>query len=448
MLSCEDAQGRAGALIERARRLGADAADAVFVADASESIQIRLGKLEDVQRSEGEQIGLRVFIGRRSASIGSSDLSDAALDELASRAVAMARAAPEDPYAGLAPEALLARGPFADLDLADVAEPAPETLRAAALEAEDAARATPGVTNSEGAGANAGRSVFALATSEGFSGGYRSSSHSISASVVAGTGSGMQRDYAWRQARHAADLPAAADIGTQAGERAVARLAPARLKSGTRPVVFHPRIGGSLIGHLLAAMAGPAITRRASFLLDRRGHKLFDAAVVIAEEPLRPRGLRSRPFDGEGLPTTPRRLVENGEVTGWLMDSASARQLGEAPTGHAARGRGGQPSVTVGNVHLAAGFVTPAELIADIEDGVFITELIGQGVNGITGDYSRGASGFAIRGGEIGGPVAEFTVAGNLVTMFAAMTPADDLEWHRPINVPTLRIDGMTIAGD
>lgn len=448
MLSPEAAQDRAAALIERARRAGADGADAVYVADASESVSIRLGKLEDVERSESEHIGLRVFVGRRSASIGSSDLGDAALDELAGRAVDMARAAPEDPYAGLADQALLARGPFPDLTLAEAEEPSPQALREAAEAAEDAARAVPGVTNSEGGGASAGRSVFALATSHGFVGGYASTSRSISASVVAGEGAGMQRDYAWRTARFGEDLPSADYIGKQAGTRAVARLAPGRVKSGPLPVVFHPRVGGTLIGHLLGAISGAAIARRASYLLDRLDEQLFDGSVIIADDPLRRRGLRSRPFDGEGLPTAPRNLVENGRVTGWLMDSAAARQLGLAPTGHAGRGGGGAPGVSSSNVHLAAGSVTPQALIADIADGIYVTELIGHGVNGVTGDYSRGASGFRIAGGEIAGPVAEFTIAGNLVDMFKALTPADDLEWHRTVNVPTIRIDGMTIAGD
>ena len=448
MLSLEAAEERARALIDRARRAGADAADAVYSADSSESIQVRLGKLEDVERSESEHISLRVFIGTRSASIGSSDLGNAALDELASRAVDMARAAPEDPYAGLAPAEMLLRDLPPELDLEDAEEPSPQRLRALAEAAEDAARAVPGVTNSEGGGASAGRGLFALATSHGFSRANATTSRAVSASVVAGEGAGMQRDYAWRSARHAADLPGAEEIGRKAGERAVRRLDPGRVRSGPMPVVFDPRVGGSLIGHLIGAMAGPSIARRASFLLDRLDATLFDTAIVIADDPHRPRGLRSRPFDGEGLPTAPRDLVRGGKVTGWLMESASARQLGMAPTGHASRGHGGAPGVAVGNLHLAAGTATPEALIADIVEGIYVTELIGHGVNGVTGDYSRGASGRRIVNGEIAGPVAEFTIAGNLIDMFAAMTPANDLEWHRAINVPTIRVDGMTIAGD
>ena len=448
MLSLEAARDKAAALVERARAAGADAADAVYIADASESVQVRLGKLEDVERSENEHIGLRVFCGSRSASIGSTDLSDAALAELAARAVAMARLAPEDPYAGLAPEERLMRGPLPELELAEAGEPNPAQLRAMAEEAEDAARAIPGVTNSEGGGASSGAAVLALATSHGFAGAYNGSSRGLSASVVAGEGSDMQRDYAWRSARHAADLPTPRQIGELAGQRAVARLNPGRLKSGPLPVVFDPRVGGSLIGHLVGAMSGPSIARRASFLLDREDEQLFDGAVSIVDDPLRPRGLRSRPFDGEGLPVSRRALVEGGKLTGWLMDSASARQLGRAPTGHATRGHSGAPGVSASNLHLESGPLSPAELIADIAEGVYVTELIGQGVNGVTGDYSRGASGFRIVNGEIAGPVAEFTVAGHLIDMFKALTPANDMEWHRAVNVPTIRVDGMTVAGD
>ncbi len=448
MLSLEAASASVQALIERARRAGADAADAVISANMSESVSVRLGKLEDVERSESEHISLRTFVGQRSASIGSSDLSDSALDELAARAVAMARLAPEDQYAGLAPQAMLSKGPFADLDSLDPAEPSPAALRAKAEATEDAARAVTGVTNSEGGSAGAGYGLFALATSHGFAGAYATTSRSLSASVVAGEGSGMQRDYAWRSTRHGADLPTSEYIGRQAGDRAVARLGPGRVKSGQMPIVFDPRVGGSLIGHLVGAMAGPSIARRSSFLLDRLDEDMFDSQVIIADDPLRPRGLRSHPFDGEGLAVAPRNLVEHGRITGWLMDSASARQLGLAPTGHAARVHGGAPGVGTGNLHLAAGSVSPAALMADIADGIYVTELIGMGVNGVTGDYSRGASGYRIVRGEIAGPVAEFTIAGNLIEMFRALTPADDLEWHRPVNVPTIRVDGMMVAGD
>ena len=448
MLTPAQAQERCQALVERARGAGAQAGDAVYLASSAESVSVRLGALEDVERSESEHIGLRVFVDGASASIGSSDLADAALDELASRAVAMARAAPADRFAGLADESLLARAPYPDLELDDPTEPTPQALRLLAQEAEDAARAVSGVTNSEGGSASSGRGVVALATSHGFAGAYAASSHSVSASVIAGEGGALQRDYAWASTRFANDLRPAAAIGREAGERAVARLNPGRVKSGAMPVVFDPRVGGSMVGHLLGAISGASIARRASFLLGKDGARIFDSGVTITDDPLRLRGLRSRPFDGEGLPTAARKLVDAGRLTGWLMDSASARQLGALPTGHASRGGSGAPHVTAGNLVIEPGQVTRAELLADIVDGVYVTELIGSGVNGVTGDYSRGAAGFRIVNGEIAGAIAEFTIAGNLLHMFAALVPANDLKIERGIDVPTLRIDGMSVAGD
>ena len=448
MFDSQQAQERCAAAIDLALKAGADAADAVAIGSSSESVQVRLGKLEDVDRSESEAIGLRVFVGQRSASIHATDMSDLALSELADRAVAMARAAPEDRYSGLAPVELLAMGPFPDLDLEDAAEPSPQNLRSLAEEAEDAARAVKGVTNSEGGGARFGRGSVALATSHGFAGCYAATSHMISASVLAGEGGRMQRDYEHRTARHAGDLRSPEAIGRTAGERAVARLDPGRMKSQSLPVVFDPRVGNSLLGHLIGAMSGPSVARRTSFLLDKLDEQLFPDALRILEEPRRQRGLHSRPFDGEGLATSERALVEYGKVTGWLTNAASARQLGIGLTGHAVRGTSGAPGVSASNVYLAAGEVTREELIADIEEGVLVTELIGHGVNGVTGDYSRGASGFRIVKGEIAGPVAEFTVAGNLLDMFKNLRAASDLEIYRSMDVPTLRVDGMTVAGD
>ena len=448
MLSPNDARDRCEALLQRAKAAGAEAGDTVYLANASQSVTVRLGLLEDVERSEAEHIGLRVFAGGGSASIGSTDLGDAALDELALRAVAMARLAPPDPYAGLADDTLLLRETPVDLDLDDGGETEPQTLRRMAEATEAAAMAVPGVTNSNGGSASSGRSVFALATSHGFSGAYAASSHGISASVLAGEGSMMQRDYAWRSTRHATDLPPAEEIGQEAGKRATQRLNPGRMRSGPMPVVFDPRVGASLVGHLIGAMNGASIARRASFLLDRDGAQLFDSAITIVDDPHVARGLRSRPFDGEGLRSTSGALVEAGRLTGWLMDSAAARQLGSTPTGHASRGGSGAPHVSTGNVAMLPGTVSPAGLIADIGEGVYVTELIGSGVNGVTGDYSRGASGYRISNGVIGEPVAEFTVAGNLLDMFAALVPASDLERINGIDVPTLRVDGMTVAGD
>ena len=447
MLTVDAALDRLTHALSAAKAAGADAADAVYVGDASTSVSVRLGVLEDIGRSEGEEIGLRVFVGSRSASVSSSDLSASALAAVVERAVAMAREAPEDPYAGLAPADRLMSGDAPALDLDDGGDPAAERLKDMAIAAEDAARAVAGVTNSEGGGASAGRAVMALATSGGFARGYRGTSYGVSASVIAGSGQAMQRDYAYHSTRHFADLDAADVIGRKAGERAAARVDPAKLGTQALPIVFDPRVGGSLLGHLIGAITGSSIARGTSFLRDYLDQEIFAPGVTIRDEPHRIRGPRSRPFDGEGLATAPRAIIDAGRLTGWLMDSASARQLGLAPTGHAARGVSGPPGASATNLHMAAGSVSRADLIGGIAHGFYVTELIGMGVNGLTGDYSRGASGFLIVNGALAGPVAEVTIAGNLKAMFRALTPADDLVFRHATNVPTLRIDGMTLAG-
>jgi PmbA protein len=447
MLKSNEALDRAQNLVSQAIKAGADAADAVYVCDASTEVQVRLGALEDVARSEGEDIGLRVFVGQRSATISSSNMNPAILAGLVTRAIDMAKEAPEDQYAGLAPEDRLVKGQLPDLDSDDGKDPDPAELRALSLECEDAARAVRGVTNSEGAGASAGRSIFALATSHGFAGVTSSSGYGVSASVLAGEGDAKERDYDWRSARHRSDLDSAAAIGTRAGERVVKRVNPSTVKSGQMPLVFDPRVGSSFVGHLLGGIGGSSIARKTSFLLESLGAQLFDSSISIIDDPHRPRGLGSKAFDGEGLPTAKRAIIEKGVLAGWLMESASARQLGLEPTGHASRGVSGAPGVSVSNIHLEGGMLSAAELIADIKHGIYVHELSGQGVNSVTGDYSRGAAGFLIIEGEIAGPVAEFTIAGNLKDMFSAMTAANDLEFIRSNNVPTLRIDGMMVAG-
>lgn len=444
MKSVDQARSLAHEIVARATAAGADAADAVVSSHASLNVSVRLGALEDVGRSEGEDLSIRVFCGRRNASVSTSDFASAALDELVERAIRMAREAPEDRWAGLAPESRLLRGSPPLLDIDDGGVISPEDLRERALEAEDAARAVEGVTNSEGAGAGASRAVMALATSHGFAGSYAATTYGVHASVVAGQAGGMERDYAHHSARHLTLLEDAAAIGRRAGERAIRRLAPGRVPSGPVPVVFDRRVGGSLLGHFAGAIAGPAITRKTSFLLDSMGERIFATGVTVRDDPHRPHGLRSRPFDGEGLAVLPVCLVEEGHLETWLLDSASARQLGMEPTGHAGRGGG----VSASNLYMEAGNLSAEALIGDIERGVYVTELIGQGVNLITGDYSRGASGFLIEKGEITRPIAEFTVAGNLKAIFAGLMPANDLEFRYGINVPTLRIDGMTVAGD
>jgi PmbA protein len=447
MLSTSEAEDRASSLVEAARKAGADAADALYVGDGSTAVQVRLGALEDVQRSEGEEIGLRFFVGARSATVSSSDLSREALAALVDRAAAMAREAPEDPYAGLAPADRLLNGGAPDLESDDGADPAPVELKARALAMEEAARSVAGITNSEGSAATAGRSVVALATSHGFCRGYTTSGYSSYLGVLAGTGSGMQRDFASHGTRHLSDLDAPEAIGLLAADRAVRRLNPAKLASGAMPVVFDPRVGSSLLGHLIGAIVGSSITRGTSFLLDRLGEEVFAQGITIRDDPHRPRGLRSKPFDGEGVATQAVDVIADGRLTGWLLDSASARQLGLEPTGHASRGVGGSPGAGPTNIDMLPGALTKDALIGDIDRGLYVTELIGQGVNSVTGDYSRGAAGFIIEKGMLGSAVAEITIAGNLADMFRNITAADDLEYRRSANVPTLRIDGMTIAG-
>lgn len=447
MLALEEAQSRAEDLVAAAKRAGADAADAIYIGRAATQVSVRLGNLEDVERSEGEEIGLRTFVGSRSATISASDLDPKSLSTLVERCVAMAREAPEDAYAGLAPEDRLLRKKPHDLDLVDDTDTDPAELRDRAETAEAAARCVPGVTNSEGGGASTGRSQVALVTSHGFAARYAGTSHSTYASVLAGEGASMQRDYASHSVRHLEDLDEADAIGTKAGHRAVARLNPMKLESGPMPVIFDPRVGGSIIGHLIGAITGSSIARKSSFLLDALGQQIFGPDVSIVEEPQRVRGLASRPFDGEGLLTRRRALIDDGVLGSWLMDSASARQLGLEPTGHASRGVRGAPGVGVSNVHMEPGRIGPSALIADVKRGLYVTELIGMGVNGVTGDYSRGASGFLIENGAVVQAVSEITIAGNLRDMFRELTPADDLVFRYANNVPTFRIDGMTVAG-
>ncbi len=432
-------------LIARARAAGADAADAVLVSGTSLSVQRRLGKTEHVERSEGQDLGLRVFLGRHAAIVSSSTVAPSSFKELAERAVAMARVVPEDPYAGLADTAAPPE-PVA-LDLADASEPATEALVARAAAAEDAALAVPGITNSEGAEAGFGRSEVFLITSAGFAGSLVRTSHSVSASAIAGAGTGMQRDYDYHSTVHLADLDDPAAIGRSAAERAIARLNPARPATAKLPVIYDPRVAGGLPGHLAGAINGASVARGTTFLKDRLGQRIFAPGIAIRDDPRRVRGLRSRPFDGEGTPTAGCALIDDGVLTTWLLDSRSARQLGLRSTGHAARGTGGPPSPSPTNLYLDAGSLTPAELMADIKLGLYVTELIGMGVNGLTGDYSRGAAGFMIRDGAIAEPVAEITIAGNLLEMFASLTPANDLRFRRGTDSPTVRVEGMTMAG-
>jgi PmbA protein len=433
-------------LISRARRAGADAADAVLFEGTSLSHGRRLGKTEKLERSEGYDLGLRVFIGRQQAVVSSSDRSLPALAELVARATAMARTVPEDPFCGIAEPSQIARQ-WPSLDMLDPAEPSAETLIERARAAEDAALAVPGVSNSEGAEAGWGRSRVALVASNGFAGVYAGSSHGVSASVIAGSGTAMERDYDFASAIHAGDLKDPAVIGRRAGERAVKRLGARKMPTCRCPVVFDPRVARGFIGHLLGAIAGPSIARGTSFLKDRLGERVFPEQITIIDDPHRPRGLRGKPFDGEGVANRRRALVDKGVLTTWLLDLRSARQLGLETTGHAARGTASPPAPAATNIWIEPGTVSPQALISDIESGFYVTEMMGMGVNGVTGDYSRGAAGFWIDHGEIVFPVSEMTVAGNLKEMFSRLVAADDLEFKTGSDAPTLRVDDLTVAG-
>jgi PmbA protein len=433
-------------LVEAARRAGADAADAVAVRSVALSVEVRDGAVEESERSESDDFGLRVLIGKRQAVVSSNDVRVDAIPALAERAVAMARVSPEDPFAGLAEKQQLARD-FPDLDLLDSAMPTVERLEELARTAEVAGLAVPGVSKSAGASASAGIGGMVLATSHGFHGAYLGSSHSVSMTAIAGEGTGMERDYDYSYAPHASDLTSPEQIGRTAGERAVKRLNPRKVTTHRVPVVFDPRISGSLVGHLSSAINGAAIARKTSFLQSKLGERVFGEGIRIIDDPLRPRGLRSRPFDGEGVAGQRRAVVDSGRLQTWILDCATARELGMQTTGHASRGVSSVPSPSATNLHLEAGAKSPEQLIAEIETGFYVTDLIGMGVNMVTGDYSRGASGFWIENGELTYAVSEVTIAGHLSDLFASLEPANDLVFRHGTNAPTVRMEGLTIAG-
>lgn len=436
---------RAEQLIAAAKAVGADQADAIVVRSFSLSVELRNGAVEECQSSEGDDLGLRVFVGRRQAVVSSNDVA-ADVTALAERAMAMARAAPEDKYAGLADAELLARD-FPDLDLVDRDLPSVTRLEDLARAAEDAALAVKGVTKSNGASASTGIGGIVLVTSHGFQGAYFASHHGLSMSAIAGEGTAMETDYDHSSALHAGDLEPPETVGRNAGVRAVARLNPRKIATCKVPVVFEPRVARSLVAHLAGAVNGAAIARRTSFLRDKLGQQVFARPVTIIDDPVRRRGLRSRPFDGEGVTSRPLVLVENGVLRSWLLDCASARELSLSTTGHAQRGTSSAPSPGPSNLHMMPGDADPATLIADIKEGLYVTELIGMGVNMVTGDYSRGAAGFWIENGERTYPVSEVTIAGNLLDMFRSLTPANDLSFRYATNAPTLRVEGLTVAG-
>jgi PmbA protein len=407
-------------LVAAARRAGADAADAIAERGMSQSVEVRDGTVEESERSEGDSMGLRAFVGRRQAVVSTNDPAGD-VDELAARAVAMARVAP---------------------DLPSVAQ-----LEEIARAAEAAALAVKGVSKSGGASASAGIGGMVLVTSGGFTGAYLGSRHGASVEAIAGNGTGMERDYDFSSALHASDLMAPDAIGRSAGERAVRRLNPKKVATKRVPVVFDPRLAGTIVAHLASAINGSAIARKTSFLKGRMGERLFAPGIAIVDDPLRRRGLRSHPFDAEGVASERRALIADGVLTTWILDCATARELGLKTTGHAQRGVSSTPSPGASNLHLEPGRQSPKELIADIEEGFYVTDLIGMGANMVTGDYSRGASGFWIEHGELTYPVSEVTIAGHLNDIFRSLAPANDLAFRYSINAPTVRIEGLTVAG-
>jgi PmbA protein len=428
-------------------RAGADAAEAVSAEVRSLSISVRLGALEEVEREERSDLGLRVFVGQRQAVVSGSDLSPDALDRLVERAVAMARLAPEDPYCGLAPEDRLARGPLPDLELFDPDEPTPEALEEQAVRAEAAARGVAGVSNSEGATAAWSAASGRLVTSGGFSGFNRASGFSLSASAIAEDAAGMERGGEGRSTRQRADLPTPEFIGGEAGRRAVSRLGARKIESRTAAVIIENRIATSILSPFVGAIAGPAVARGVSFLKDRLGKPVFAPGVRITDDPLRRRGLGSAAFDDEGVLTARQAVVEDGVLTTWLLNSASARQLGMATTGHASRGLADAPGVGPHNMTLEPGPASPAELMREAGEGLLVTSMFGPSLNSNTGDWSAGVSGFWFQGGAIAYPVAEITIAGNLIDIYRRIRPGSDLEIRGASNAPSLLIDALAIAG-
>lgn len=437
----DDLLSLAGEAVSHAKKLGADAVHAVAADGRSTEISILDGKIEKVEQSEARDISLKVYAGKSSASISGSVLTREAIHRLAENALNMARLAPPDPYAGVAEPEQLARE-IPDLDLASDDLPDPKGLEDLARRAEAAGLAVKGVTKSSGAGASRSETSVGIAISNGFSQGYRRTGVGLSMSAIAGEGLEMQRDYDYSSAVHFADLRDPETIGRSAGERAARRVRPRKVQSQSVPVIYDRRVASGLIGHLLGAINGAAIARGTSFLKDQLGNAIFGSHITIVEDPFIRRGHGSRPFDGEGLACHRRNLIDQGVLTGWILDLRSARQLGLAPTGQGSRGG---PSTS--NVYLPAGEQSPEQQIAGLSRGLYVTELIGSSINAVTGDYSRGASGFWIENGELTFPVSEITIAGNLKDMFKTVQPANNLEFRGSVNAPNCLVEGLTIAG-
>ncbi len=441
-----DKQTLLAELLDAAKAAGADGADAMLARGQSTNITIRLGKVEASERSEEFDVGLRVFIGQRTASISTSQLQPANIRELASRAVAMARLAPEDPYVRLA-RADEVSNTIPDLDIFDSTMPDTARLQERATAAEAAALSNNGVKTVDNASAGHGIVDVLIGTSNGFMAGYKRSSHGVSAVVIAEKDGHMERDYDYSAAVYECDLEPAEDVGRKAAERTVERLAAQKPQTGKFPIVYDRRVAGSLVGSLASAINGAAIARGTSFLKDNLGKQVTRSGVNFIDDPLRPRGIGSRLFDAEGLPVIKRLMVDNGVLTGWFLDLASAAKLGMTPTGNARRAIGSAPGPGTSNFFIENGDVSRDDLIAEIDEGFLVTEMIGSTVDMITGDYSRGAGGFWISKGKISHPISEATIAGNLKEMFMQITPANDIDLRDSMAAPSLRIDSMMVAG-
>jgi len=430
-------------LVEAARKAGADAADAVAVRGRSSSVSVRLGKVEQSEASESDDISLRVFIGKRVASVSATASSDPAV--LAERAVAMAKVSPEDPSQGLADASRLARS-IRDLDLFDPTEVSADAMRDAALAAEEAALGVKGVTNSGGSSAASGMGGLVLATSEGFLGQYTATRFSRSVSVIAGEGTAMERDYDFSSRLHFAELDTPEAIGRRAADRAVRRLSPCKAATGPVTVIYDPRVARGIAAHLSGAINGASVARGTSFLRDRMGQQVANAVITVTDDPLKVRGQSSRPFDGEGIEGEALTMVDGGVLRHWFLSTSVARELGLETNGRGVRsGSSVNPSST--NFAIEPGETSPESMVKGLASGFYVTEVFGQGVDMVTGEYSRGASGFWIENGELTWPVSEVTIASNLKDMFLRMVPASDVDRNFGIAAPTLLIEGMTLAG-
>ena len=435
---------RAEELVDLAKKAGATDADAVIVRSRSRSVSVRLGKVEGVDASESDDFSLRVFVGSRVASVSANPGFDA--QTLVERAVAMAKASPEDPFACLADDADLSKD-HPDLGMLDLTEVSSAELTDAALEAEAAALAVPGITNSAGSGASTSMGGLVLVTSRGFSGSYMATRFGRGVSVIAGEGTAMERDHEGDSRVRYVDLDAAAELGRKAAERAVKKLNPRKADTGTGlTVIYDPRVARGLVSHIASAINGAAIVRKTSFLMDMMGKQILRKGLTITDDPKIFRGSASRPFDGEGVSGEKLLMVEDGVLQTWFLATSQARELGLKTNGRGVRG-GTSVSPSSSNMALEPGDVSPEDMLKSVKSGFYVMEMIGHGANLVTGEYSRGAAGFWIENGELTYPVSEVTIAGNMKDMFLSMTPANDIDRTYSTASPTVMIENMTLAG-